>query len=174
MNFSKLATKFLVEDRDKNQARDYYESQSHNYNQHVSKGLFSLLRKRERNAVLRYAQLDTSSHHTLIDVGCGGGFFALEAKKHGLTVSAVDFSTRMIEQLQGKVDESWIDDIETLQIQKTFDVVICSGVLDFVLNPEQAFLNLAQLVSPQGQLIIQAPERGIGVLFTELKNGFLV
>jgi len=160
MNFSKLAHQFLVEDHDKDQARSYYESQSHNYNEQVSRGLFSLLRKRERNAVLHYAQLKKHSEHSLIDVGCGDGFYALEAKKYGLTVSAVDFSSQMIQKINGKVDEAWVDDIETLQLPKTFNIVICSGVLDFVLNPQQAFSNLAQLVSPQGRLIIQVPRTG--------------
>lgn len=157
MTSSKLLTKFLVKNRDKVQAKKYYERRSHHYEQHISKGILSHLRKRERDAVLRYARFSTNDHRTLIDVGCGGGFFALEAKKHGLTVSAVDISEQMIEAIYGKVDEAWVDDIETIQLQKTFDTVICSGVLDFVVDPEQAFLSLAKLVSPQGQLILQAP-----------------
>lgn len=162
-NESSMQTRqFRVQNPDKKRAFQYYEDRSINYNERVEKGPFaSWVRNRERNAVLGLAGLGEDPKNKMIDVGCGGGFYAKEAKKKGLHVSAVDFSPGMIERLKGIVDCCWVDDIETLHADSTYDIVICSGVLDFVLHPEIAFSNLASLVNADGKLVIQVPRAGL-------------
>jgi SAM-dependent methyltransferase len=66
----------------------------------------------------------------------------------------------MVEALQGKVDETYISDIEALSIPQKFDRVLCLGVLDFVLNPEKSLSNLCQLIAPGGRLVLFVPRAG--------------
>ncbi len=152
---------FRVGPIDKKRAIDYYESLSKNYNISVAKGPLGVLRDRERGAILELAALQDSANQSLIDVGCGGGFYALAGKRLGLKVTAVDLASGMIERLHGHVDETYVSDLDSLEIGAEFDVVICSGVLDFVLSPERSFQNLCKLVAPGGRLIIQAPRSGL-------------
>lgn len=152
---------FRVGLADKKRAVHHYEKLSKAYDSAVGKGPLRLLREREREAILKFSAIHDPTARTLIDVGCGGGFYALAAKQAGLRVCAVDLASGMIEKLKGLIDESYVSDLDSLELQSQFDIVICSGVLDFVLNPERAFHNLCKLVTPGGRLIIQAPRSGL-------------
>jgi 2-polyprenyl-3-methyl-5-hydroxy-6-metoxy-1,4-benzoquinol methylase len=152
---------FRVGEKDKDRAFSYYDQGAMHYNENVARGLLVHFRNRERNAILRFARLSESSGQKVIDVGCGGGFYSREAKRYQHHVSAVDFSPGMVDSVKSYVDAAWVADVETLSCKEKYDIVICSGVLDFVLNPEKAFANLVQLVSPKGRLVLQVPRSGL-------------
>lgn len=154
-------TTFPVSAEDKARALRHFQSQSHAYNELVDRGALKYVRARERRALFELAEFGDPSITTMIDVGCGGGVYALEAKAHGLRVTAVDVCPGMIDNLKGKVDLALVGDMECLDLEERYDVVVCSGALDFVVRPEIAFRNLCQLVSPRGRLIIQAPRASV-------------
>jgi 2-polyprenyl-3-methyl-5-hydroxy-6-metoxy-1,4-benzoquinol methylase len=158
--FPRHATSFLVREIDKSRAITHYHRLSDRYDRAVTRGPLRYLREREHQAVLRFARFDDRSKATVLDVGCGGGVFSLAAKRAGLHVSSVDLAPGMVQKIGGQVDEAWVGDVETLQLPRRYDIVICSGVLDFVLNPEVAFENLAALVAPGGRLVVNAPRSG--------------
>jgi 2-polyprenyl-3-methyl-5-hydroxy-6-metoxy-1,4-benzoquinol methylase len=155
-------TQFQVCAEDKARALRHFQSQSHGYNQLVERGALKYVRARERQALLQLAEFGGPSITTMIDVGSGGGVYALAAKAAGLRVTAVDVCPGMIDNLQGKVDVALVADMESLHLAARYDVVVCSGALDFVLHPEIAFRNLCHLVAPGGRLIVQAPRASVG------------
>ena len=166
-----ISSEFRVQLEDKQKAIDYFESVSKDYDGTVSKGILRIPRDLERAAVLKYAKLDQPGA-TLIDVGCGAGFYSLEAKKAGMKVWAVDASPGMVLRLQDKVDVTEVVDVETMDFATKFDRVVCAGVLDFVFNPEKAFRNLCSLVAPGGRLVILSPRKGLGGLFYRVEKHF--
>lgn len=161
---------FRVRDVDKRRALDHYEGLSARYDTSVARGPLKLLRERERSAILGFARFDDPTKKTVIDVGCGGGFYVRAAKSAGLRVSAVDLAPGMVEKLAGTADEAWVSDIESLDTANKYDIVICSGVLDFVLDPETAFKNLAALTTPGGRLVVQAPRVGVAGFIYRLEK----
>jgi 2-polyprenyl-3-methyl-5-hydroxy-6-metoxy-1,4-benzoquinol methylase len=152
---------FQRELANKQKAIETFERVSERYNRAVERGPLKWLRDRERNRILELCRLDTPGG-TLIDVGCGAGFYSLYAKRAGYRVHSVDASTGMVMRLSGQVDEIEVADLESLEPHATYDRVLCTGVLDFVLDAGQALHNLAALVAPGGRLIVQFPHRGIG------------
>lgn len=150
-------TRFPVDAEDKARALRHFQSQSHAYNHLVERGALKYARARERQALFDLADLGDPSLATMIDVGSGGGVYALAAKAVGLRVTAVDACPGMIDNLKDKVDVAMVGDVECLQLDARYCVVVCSGALDFVVNPEIAFRNLCRLVSPGGRLIVQTP-----------------
>lgn len=171
-NKSDPEKEFRVQVQDKMKAIEYFEKVSNQYDETVSRGILRIPRDRERKAVLELSGLVRDRVGSLIDVGCGAGFYALEAKKRGWKVRAVDASQGMVLKLLGKVDEVEVADIEALSMHEQFDRVICAGVLDFVLRPESSFRNLCQLVAPGGKLIVLAPRKGPGGLFYRVEKWF--
>lgn len=155
-------TRFPVRAEDKVRSAQYFQSRSHAYNRLVERGVLKYLRARERQAVFDLARFDDSTIQTMIDVGCGGGVYALAAKAARLHVTAVDVCPGMIEHLNGKVDTAVVGDVEALRVVGTYDVVVCSGALEYVCSPEIAVRNLCHLVAPAGRLVVQAPRAGIG------------
>jgi uncharacterized membrane protein YbhN (UPF0104 family)/SAM-dependent methyltransferase len=147
---------FCVGVIDKEKALAYYESKSSDYNHYVRQGVLGYFRNRERNAIFSLSQLNQTPG-TLIDVGCGGGFYSIAATEAKYEVTAVDASPGMIESIRGKVAHTQVADLETLKIDSQYDRVLCLGVLDFVLKPETSIKNLCKMVAPDGRLIILVP-----------------
>ena len=144
----------------KRRALRHYARIAPAYDRRVTRGPLLHLRRRERSAVLGMARLAPGL--SLADVGCGAGFYALEAKRRGLRVCAIDAVPEMLVHLQGKVDEVRLRDVETLTDAAPFDRVICAGVLDFVADPELAFSRLCGAVAPGGRLVVLVPRTGPG------------
>ncbi len=160
--------RFQVQERDKQRALEYFAVRSKHYYRCVERGPLKFLRDRERKAVLRFAEL--AAPGTLLDVGCGQGFYATHAKRLGMKVCALDATPGMLVRLADEVDEVRLGDIETFRPEQEFDRVICAGVLDFVLDPERAFLNLSRLVAPGGRLVLLVPRSGLGGLLYRLEK----
>ena len=116
-------------------------------------------RPREINGVMQ--TIEARSGESILDVGCGSGTYAKRMSALGAKVTAVDASPRMVEAIRPHVAESFQADIETLALGRTFDRVVCLGVLDFVADPATCMRRLADHVSEGGFLIVLAPHTGL-------------
>lgn len=159
MSGGERSARFAVQARHKERALQYFSKRAQDYQRRVERGPLKLLRHRERSAVLELAKF--RPHESMLDVGCGPGFYALEAKRQGLKVCALDALPSMVAPLAGVIDEVLVGDIERLRLRAQFDCVVCAGVLDFVLNPARAFANLCRLVAPGGRLVLLVPRSGL-------------
>jgi 2-polyprenyl-3-methyl-5-hydroxy-6-metoxy-1,4-benzoquinol methylase len=141
---------------DKQRALDHYARIADGYCERVEQGpVLGALRRRERGVVLDLAQLAPGL--SLADIGCGDGFYALEAKRRGARVCAIDAVPEMLAGLAGSVDDVRLRDVEQLGRIGTFDRVVCAGVLDFVVDPDLALANICGVVARNGRLVLLAP-----------------
>ena len=161
---------FRVQQSDKVRALSHYEKSSAHYEAEVSRGLLRFMRDRERASVLRLLG-PLRAGETFLDVGCGGGFYSLEAKRAAMSVCAVDAAAGMVDKLSSEIDEAHVRDVETLQLDgRTFDRVVCAGVMDFVQGPETAIVNLMRHVAPGGVLVVLAPRTGLQGIYYRLEK----
>lgn len=151
---------FKVEVQDKKNVFNYYRKLSANYEGYAGAGFYHFFRQRERRAVLEFLDLEPAAR--FLDVGCGGGFYALSAKQAGMHVTATDIVPEFTERLRDKVDEVVQSDIEQLSLKGQFDRIVCAGVLDFVVDPEGALRKLAGLLVEGGKLVVLLPRQGWG------------
>ncbi len=140
----------------------HYDERAVRYEERVSRGLLAALRRREREAVLRLADLAAPARRSVVDVGCGGGFFARAAKRAGKWVHAVDAAAGMVELVRPDVDLAEVADLETFDPVRRYDLVICCGALEFVTSPGEAVARLCRLCAPGGRLVLQVPREGAG------------
>jgi SAM-dependent methyltransferase len=119
--------------------------------------------------MLELAALEAGAR-SLVDVGCGPGFYALRGKRAGLFTCAVDAVSEMLDGVRSRVDVALMADLEALSLERTYDRVICAGVLDFVASPDVAMSHLASLVEPGGRLVLLVPLHGRGALFYRLEK----
>lgn len=164
---------FETRPQDKDRAIRYYQSLSSHYERRVSWGILKYFRDLERKSILEFAHVHDSALKSMVEVGCGSGFYSLEGKRAGLSVCAMDVVPEFVTQIAPHVDEARVSDIETLQVNTSYDLVICAGVLDFVCNPTIAFKNLCVLVSPGGRLVILVPRRGVGGVYYRFEKWLL-
>jgi uncharacterized membrane protein YbhN (UPF0104 family)/SAM-dependent methyltransferase len=161
---------FRVQQSDKVRALSHYEKSSAHYEADVKRGPLRFMRDRERASVLRLLG-PLRAGETFLDVGCGGGFYSLEAKRAAMLVCAVDAAAGMVDKLAREIDEAHVRDVETLQFDgRTFDRVVCAGVMDFVQEPNAAIVNLMRHVAPGGVLVILAPRTGFQGFYYRLEK----
>lgn len=156
--------------RIKTSAVAYYEAQAEGYDRRVSRWPLAVLRRRERAAVLQLAALDDPRRTSVLDAGCGGGFFARAAKRAGKWVHAIDAAPAMVERVRPAVDLAEVADLETFAPGRTYDVVLCCGVLEFVASPEVALQRLARLCAPGARVVLQVPRAGPGGFLYRLEK----
>ncbi len=170
-SITSLLEDFQGNARDRGRVIRYYEARSRDYSGLVQRGPLRYLRHLERSAVLELARLDDDTKETVIDVGCGDGFYALTAKRAGKWVHAVDIAPGMVERVRGRVDRAEVVDLGSFDPSRTYDIVICAGALDFVPCPEAAFRQLCRLVASSGRLVVQLPSADWMGLFHRIEKG---
>jgi 2-polyprenyl-3-methyl-5-hydroxy-6-metoxy-1,4-benzoquinol methylase len=123
-------------------------------------GWFSWIRAREARMV--YEALDIPPAASVLDAGCGPGIYAKNLQRGGHEVWAVDFAPEMVARTVGHVTWCEQGDVEALALGRTFDRVLCLGVLEWVSSPQAALGRLADHVAPRGRLVVLVPRTGPG------------
>lgn len=100
-----------------------------------------------------------------LDAGCGLGYFSQAFLKYGpARLCACDVSAKLVNKLKVKVPgiHCFVGDILELPVildGETFDVVLCSDVIEHIDNPRLAVKKLTEIVSCGGLLAISVPNR---------------
>jgi ubiquinone/menaquinone biosynthesis C-methylase UbiE len=127
------------------------------------------------------AQIGDPSGLAVLDVGCGTGRHALWMAEHGATVTGVDFSNGMLEQLRAKpgaeVRVIEHDLTQGLPLEaSSVDLVTCCLVLEHVHALGPIVAEMARVCRPGGRILISDfhPEmlrRGYHARFREAPEG---
>jgi len=127
------------------------------------------IRKRGRVILRKIKQLVPNAK-TIVDVGCGYGFFLDEAQKQGVSVFGVEpsrllvhyaFNKYAIRSFRGTLNELVKNN------KRKFDVVTCIHVIEHVTELKYFVLDLLKLVKPGGLLYIETPNADSHLLYTE-------
>jgi len=98
----------------------------------------------------------------MLDAGCGNGFTASvvwnthlnEMDYLGIDIAddaVAAAKKRFVEsKLKGKFE---LGNIQTMQLDQTFDLIVCSGVIHHTSDPKATFMNLANHLRPGGQFV---------------------
>ena len=106
---------------------------------------------------------NVSKHDSVIDVGCGEGYILSllpKAKKSiGLDISKVALN-RAKKFLQNRKDiELLLGDGQNIRFEDdSFDVVICSEMLEHIPNPHAVIKELHRILKPNGNLVVSIPD----------------
>src|SRR5260370_31633192 len=104
---------------------------------------------------------------SVLDAGCGTGRYAAELAKRGFNARGVDSSAELIAVAKsrdsggGSSAEFVIADLLAVSFQRTFDVVLCRGVLNDLIadaNRRSIFQQFATWLRPGGILIFGVRE----------------
>jgi len=115
-----------------------------------------------RDRTLLFDLLAIAPGLTVLDAGCGAGHHARELAARGLHVTAIDRAPRMVERVRAFVASAEVADLDELALGRTFDRVLCAGVLEFVADPEASLGRLAQHLAPGGRLAVMVPRASLG------------
>ncbi|MFB3926830.1 MAG: class I SAM-dependent methyltransferase, partial [Syntrophales bacterium] len=122
---------------------------------------------REEKHRRRFQLPDDLSGKIVLDLGTFDGYWAIEAKKRGASVLAVDRWEPMLETAKlalgaYEIDYLCLGDLNYPISNKFeslfagFDVVLFYGILYHLKNPYQGFENAARLLRPGGRVIVES------------------
>lgn len=101
----------------------------------------------------------------LLDVGCGSGNSLLSAKQLGWDVTGLEIDPKAVKAARQQGLNVIEGDFRQLkQLEKQFDCIICSHVLEHVHFPLELLEMLTQALRPQGVLLISMPNAKSHVL----------
>ena len=119
---------------------------------------------------------------TVLDSGGGAGHLAIRLAELGNEVVLCDPSLAMLVRARAAVDEAGLSDAITLVqapiqeqhavVPRTFDVVTCHAVLNWLSDPEAALRLLVDSLAPGGRLSLMFGNRNSWVLRRTLRGDF--
>ena len=97
----------------------------------------------------------------VLDYGCGTGRTTLDHLRRNCTVTAYDFSAKMLAVAETKArqagfDAEFVTDVTRL-LGRTWTIVTCIGVLDYYPDPVPLLQTLRQHLAPGGRLVVTYP-----------------
>lgn len=146
------------------------------YNANNIVGLTGLARE---NEIFRF--LDLKKDNVLIDVGCASGYQVFKAAEVCKKAVGVDVGVEFIETAKKIANENKIQNVEFVLTEgnkipfpdKTFDRLICSEVLEHVLDLDDFYSELMRVVKVHGVMIMTVPNwNNRGTLYKRIKDFF--
>ncbi|MDY6965773.1 MAG: class I SAM-dependent methyltransferase [Halobacteriota archaeon] len=117
-----------------------------------------LVSRREHEYVLEQFSWDGKK---VLDVGVGGGRFALPISLRGADVYGVDLSLKMLQAVKIGAEKAGVEvgvyqaDIDALPFKdESFDIVLSMATIMYFPRPEKALLEMSRVVKPGGHVII--------------------
>lgn len=98
---------------------------------------------------------------TILDAGCGEGFLARLVQRAGYAIEGFDLSPDLIREARRLSPDIryWVADI-TATPRKTYDITLCTLVLNNVRQLDDAARALSASVNRQGHLVVALPHPG--------------
>lgn len=113
-----------------------------------------------RRAILK--RLRAFPFKSLLDVGCGDGELIVWLRENldpGIEFSGVDLSSETIDGNRIRYPELGFDvlNIQEQHLDRTFDVIVCTEVIEHLDDQQGALGHLLAMLSPGGHLILTCP-----------------
>jgi ubiquinone/menaquinone biosynthesis C-methylase UbiE len=98
---------------------------------------------------------------SVLDVGCGSGWFSREAQRRGARVTSLDIALQLLHETRRKVVTNRVNaDACALPFpDAAFDLVISSECIEHTLDPRLALAEIHRVTRPGGRLVVTVPNQ---------------
>jgi methionine biosynthesis protein MetW len=139
---------------------DCYIEKMHDISWREVKTDYSFYEKEVRFGILK--EIILSLHpRAILDVGCGSGYLAYLLKEHNsnITIHGLDVSTEALKQAKS-LDKKYKLDINRDNFpeeESNFDLVVCSEVLEHLIDVRHCLTEICRVLNHRGKLIVTVP-----------------
>jgi len=139
----------------------YFQTQAPRYLLDCSRGYRAWLKEQEWQAVLQ--TLGPRTFERILDLGSGPGWYSQRFHVwKPRSIWSVDQSPLMLDEITSPVHRKVVMDVEELQLNESFDLILCLGVMEFLQRPERAFHRALQHLTPGGSAVFLLPITSCG------------
>ncbi len=156
-------------------AGKYYDKVARQYSRMITCGVGGNLKIREKNSLITL--LSPTSGDAILDAGCGSGYYAEIIRKTGANVFCIDISQAMVEVVRRSGIEAEVQDIQSLDLGRKFDKILCAGPLEFCKDPLGALKNVRQHLNDEGLIVLSTLHfsiMGLVYWFYHLSHGLRI
>jgi ubiquinone/menaquinone biosynthesis C-methylase UbiE len=150
--------------------QNYYEGEARDYDLEFygSKRGYPTLQYRHRYMLEMALELKLPEDACILDIGCGPGEMVVDLMRHRWQLWGIDIAENMIEIAREKVAQAGkpnpvhlsTGDIENLDLpDRKFDLIICSGVVEYLPGDEKWMAEINRVIKPGGVLIINVTNK---------------
>ena len=104
-----------------------------------------------------FSQIQSKGKYSsILDYGCGGGRFVVEALEKGYSVTGAEYNPELVANLSKtftKASFLTIDDF--YKSDAKYDIIFLSNVLEHLTNPKEIMLKLRERVSENGLFVLE-------------------
>ncbi|MBA7489520.1 methyltransferase [subsurface metagenome] len=122
-------------------------------------------------AIDKFRKENKKNKLRILDAGCGDGVnLAILTKILNVEVYGVDYNPLRVKRAKKNFPTAKIiqDDLTNLKIDKTFDIILCSQVLEHIREDNKVLKDLYDLLEPTGILVLGTPNEGC--FLAQLRN----
>lgn len=145
----------------------YWSKRAESFSEHKHEEIHSKKKQLWQTEFLRHFSAEDKL--TVLDVGCGAGFFEMVLSDFGLDVTGVDLTPEMIEKgkelltRHGANADLKVMDAEKLDFpDSSFDLVINRNLVWTLPHPVEAYMEWCRVLKPGGTLLVYDAEYAKG------------
>lgn len=114
------------------------------------------IRAASRTFLKRMAALGLTGGR-LLEVGCGYGYFLMEAKNYFQVVAGLDYSEKAVDKTRQVGIAAFRGGIDEIPAGQIFDVIVAVNVIEHVYQPVKFVQDLLKHLAPRGWLVLSTP-----------------
>jgi SAM-dependent methyltransferase len=144
----------------RDQVSDYFSGRASDYQARSTRFPWVWIRSRELTRVA--SLLGDIAGLDVLELGAGAGFYTRELTRRGARqVWAVDISSAMLAALPADRITPVLGDAATIRLDRRFQVLLSTGMLEFVDDPVAVLANAAHHAEAGARFVILAPQASI-------------
>jgi SAM-dependent methyltransferase len=149
---------------------EYFANKASDYQSRSTRFPWTWTRRRELRAVR--SLLGDVTGADVLELGAGAGFYTQDLIRSGVRHVWVDMSTAMLERLPRGPITPVLGDAAAIRLERHFPVLVSTGMLEFVGDPEAVLANAARHAEPGARFVVLVPRRGLlGHLYRRFHRG---
>lgn len=155
--------------------KEYYDVIARKYSEMITSGIGGAMKRKERDCLMKL--LSPTKGERILDAGCGSGFYAKLILDSGAGVLCVDISPGMVDVVRRAGMEAEVQDVQSLNLHKEFDKILCAGPLEFCKEPLKALQSLRKHLKKDGSMVLSVLNVSIiGLVYRiyHLSHGFTI
>lgn len=108
-----------------------------------------------------------------LDVGCAYGGYgrSFRARFPNAELIGVELNAAMAEQARGIYSRVVEGDLDTIELEQTFDLINCGEILEHLVDPWSVIEKFRRWLAPDGQLILSIPNAAHWTIVRDLLHG---